>query len=203
MNAAHHLTKEQLETGLDEILRSPKNEGALKLIVCRPETERREILSQAHIDSALGLVGDNWKTRGSKRTPDGSANPEAQVTIMNSRVIALVANEAERWQLAGDQLFVDLDLSIGNLPSGTRLALGSAVLEVSAYPHTGCSKFQSRFGDAAMKFVNSEQGQQLRLRGMNAKIVAPDSFKTGDVMRKVSHAHTHSDSAQGSGTASP
>src|SRR2546426_272578 len=106
MNAAHHLTQEQLEAGLKEILRSPKDEGVLKLIVRRPETEKREILNRAQIDAGSGLVGDNWKTRGSSRTTDGSANPEAEVTIMNSRVIALVCNEPERWQLAGDQLFV-------------------------------------------------------------------------------------------------
>ena len=86
---------------------------------------------------------------------DGSANPDAQLTLMNARVVALVAGERERWPLAGDQLYVDLDLSADNLPPGTRLAVGSAVIEVTPEPHTGCAKFSARFGSEALRFVNS------------------------------------------------
>jgi hypothetical protein len=181
----NHLTTEELEAGLDEIRRSPKDEGILELIVRRPSLGAREVLDEGELDVAEGLVGDTWSTRGSRRSKDGLAHPEMQLNIMNSRVIALVAQARERWHLAGDQLFMDLDLSLENLPAGTRLALGSAVIEVTPEPHTGCQKFVSRFGTDAMKFVNSPLGRQLNLRGINAKVVAPGIIRVRDVAKKV------------------
>jgi len=130
-------------------------------------------------------VGDNWRTRSSSRTPDGSAHPDMQLNVMNSRVIALVAQNKDRWPLAGDQLFIEMDLSAANLPPGTRLAIGSAVIEVTAQPHTGCKKFVERFGLDAMKFVNSPVGEQLHLRGINAKVVQPGVIRLGDVAKKI------------------
>jgi hypothetical protein len=180
-----HLTVEELEAGLDEIRRSPKDEGVLELIVGRPRSDEREVMEEGELHLAEGLVGDSWRSRGSSRTPDGSPHPEMQLNIMNARVIALVAQARERWPLAGDQLFVDLDLSEENVPPGTKLALGSAVIEVSAQPHTGCKKFVSRFGLDAMKFVNSTQGKQLHLRGINAKVVQPGLIRVGDRVRKI------------------
>lgn len=180
-----HLTMAELEAGLDEIRQSPKDEGVLELIVRRPRLEEREVLQQGELDLVEGLVGDSWKTRGSSRTPDGSAHPEMQLNIMNSRAIALVAQDRDRWQLAGDQLYVELDLSAENLPPGTRLAIGSAVIEVTAPPHTGCKKFVSRFGLDAMKFVNSPVGQELHLRGINARVVQPGTISVGNVVRKI------------------
>jgi MOSC domain-containing protein YiiM len=112
------------------------------------------VLPEAKLDLAEGLVGDNWKARGSGSTADGSAHPEMQINIMNSRVIALLAQEKERWQLAGDQLYIDMDLSAENLPAGTHLALGSVVPEITAKPH-GLQKFAARFGHEAIVFVNS------------------------------------------------
>jgi hypothetical protein len=180
-----HLSMAELEAGLDEIRKSPKDEGALHLIVRRPEIETREVIEQAELNLTDGLVGDNWKTRGSSRTADGSSNPEMQLNIMNSRVISLVAQDKGRWQLAGDQLYLEMDLSAQNLPAGTRLAIGSAVIEVTAPPHTGCTKFVSRFGFEAMKFVNSKVGRELNLRGINAKVVQPGTIQVGNVARKV------------------
>jgi hypothetical protein len=180
-----HRTNEELEAGLNEIRESPKETGWLRLIVRRPQTEKREVLEEAHLDLAEGLVGDNWKERGSSRTPDRSANPDMQLTVMNVRVIALLAREKELWPWAGDQLFVDLDLSAENLPAGTQLALGSAVIEVTAPPHTGCRKFEARFGTEALKFVNSPEGKALRLRGLNAKIVRPGTIRVGDAAKKL------------------
>jgi hypothetical protein len=130
-------------------------------------------------------VGDTWSTRASRRSKDGLAHPDMQINVMNARVIALVAQGRERWHLAGDQLFVDLDLSGENLPPGTRLAIGSAVIEVTPEPHTGCEKFLSRFGVDAMKFVNSPLGRQLNLRGINAKVVKPGVIRVRDVARKI------------------
>ncbi len=180
-----HLTMAELEAGLDEIRRSPKDEGLLEMIVRRPQTGEREVLEQGKLDLVEGLVGDNWKTRGSSLTEDGSAHPDMQLNIMNSRVIALVAQNEERWPLAGDQLFIDMDLSAESLPPGTRLAAGSAVIEVTPPPHTGCKKFAARFGADAMKFVNSPLGKQLHLRGINAKVVQPGTIRVGDIVRKI------------------
>ncbi|MGD9091928.1 MAG: hypothetical protein PVF74_03710 [Anaerolineales bacterium] len=180
-----HLTMSELEVGLDEIRQSPKDEGELVLIVRRPETDEREVLIEGELDLEEGLVGDNWRARGSSSTPDGSAHPDMQLNIMNSRVIGLLAQERERWQLAGDQLYLDLDLSDENLPPGTQLAFGAAVIEVTDIPHTGCRKFSARFGVEAMKFVNSPEGKQLRLRGINAKVVKPGRVRVGDMAKKV------------------
>jgi len=175
----------ELEAGLDWIRNSPRTEGQVKLLIRRPSKETREVLTQARLDLAEGLMGDDWKSRGSKSMPDGSANPEMQLNVMNSRVIALLAPDETRWPLAGDQLYLDLDLSMVAAPVGTKLAIGSAVLEITAPPHLGCSKFQARFGLDALKFVNSPVGRELRLRGLNARIVRPGIVCVGDIVTKL------------------
>jgi hypothetical protein len=185
MLSLQHLTMAELEAGLDEIRRSPKDEGLLELIVRRPRVDEREALSEGVLHPAEGLVGDSWMTRGSSRTPDGSAHPEMQLNVINSRVAALVARSKDRWPLAGDQLYLDLDLSKENLPAGARLALGTAVIEVTAQPHLGCKKFVERFGAEAMKFVNSDVGKRLCLRGINAKVVVPGVIGVGQAARKL------------------
>ena len=182
---AQHRTMAQLEAGLDEIRRSPKDEGVLQLIVRRPERGERELVDEGALDVEVGLVGDNWLTRGSTVTPDGLADPEMQVTLMNSRAADLMAGGRERWHIAGDQLFVDLDIGMENLPPGARLAIGTAVVEVSVKPHTGCAKFSGRFGTDALRLVSSAVGQELRLRGVNAKVVQPGVVRVGDAVRKV------------------
>src|SRR5829696_1910980 len=140
-----HLTMQELEAALDHLREAPKDEGVLQLIVCRPDVDQRQLLTEAEIDPLKGLIGDNWIVRPSSKTPNGSPHPEMQINIMNSRVTALVAQDRERWQLAGDQLYLDMDLSTENLPAGSRIALGSALIEVSPLPYTGCHKFVSRF----------------------------------------------------------
>lgn len=185
MTEVKHLTLAEMEAGLEVIRQAPKNVGVLKLISRRPNTEEREVLEEGELDPAHGLIGDNWKARGSRSTPDGSANPEMQLNMMNARVIELLAVSKDRWALAGDQLFVDFDLSEANIPPGTRLAIGSAIIEVTAPPHLGCKKFSARFGPDAMKFVNSDEGKQLHLRGVNAKVVQPAVIRTGDSVKKL------------------
>ena len=185
MNDTKHLTPPELEAGLPEIRQSPRTGGRVEMIVRRPRTEERETLQWAELDVAAGLVGDNWLDRGSSSTDDGAAHPEMQLNLMNARAINLIAGDKSRWQLAGDQLFVDLDLSGENLPPGTRLKIGTAVIEVTAEPHTGCKKFTARFGLDAMKFVNSPVGRELNLRGINAKVVQGGVVTVGDVIQKV------------------
>lgn len=180
-----HLTTAELEAGLIYVQQSPQNAGTLEMIVRRPSTNEREVLAKGALDTTVGLVGDNWQTRGSKSTPDGSAHPEMQLNVMNARILHLVAQDKSRWQLAGDQLILDMDLSIENLPPGTQLAVGEAIIEVTAVPHSGCKKFVERFGIEAMKFVNSPLGKQLRLRGLNAKVIQPGTVCTGDLVTKI------------------
>ena len=180
-----HLTLADLEAGLDEIRNSPKEQGVLELIVSRPEEDAREVMELADLDTELGLVGDTWKDRPSGRSADGKAHPDMQITIMNSRVAALVSQDKERWPLSGDQLFTDLDLSAENLPPGTRISVGSAILEATDQPHTGCKKFAARFGVDALKLISSPIGKELQLRGINAKVVQGGEIKPGDAVKKL------------------
>jgi hypothetical protein len=180
-----HLTTTQLEAGLDDVRRSPIDSGILKLIVCRPQEGMREIRQTGELSLTDGLVGDSWKTRPSSKTPDGSPHPEMQINIMNSRAASLVSQHPDRWAEAGDQLFVDMNLGPANLPPGTKLQIGSAVVEVTSPPHTGCSKFMERFGRDATKFVNSPVGRELNLRGINARVVQPGVIHVGDRIKKI------------------
>lgn len=183
------LSMEHLEASLDQIRDSPRDRGPVVLVVRRPAVGVRELPGEAMIDMAGGLAGDNWLARGSRSTPDGSADPHRQVTVMNARVARLVAGGPDRMSLAGDQLYIDLDLSIDNLPAGSLLAVGEAVLQVSDAPHLGCAKFVERFGADAMRFVNSRVGRQLRLRGMNTRVVRPGIVRAGDIAARA-HAAT-------------
>jgi MOSC domain-containing protein YiiM len=174
----------ELERNLETIRQSPKDAGALQWIVRRPQVDEREILKEGQLDPADGLVGDSWRARKSPGEEEAAHN-NRQITLMNARVISLLAQNQERWQLAGDQLFVDLDLSLDNLPPGAHLKIGAAVIEVTAQPHTGCKKFAERFGLDALKFVNSPVGRQMNLRGINAKVIHPGMIHVGDVIEKM------------------
>ncbi|QEG37743.1 hypothetical protein Pr1d_50900 [Bythopirellula goksoeyrii] len=183
MHQTLHLTLDEMESQLEHIRQSPSDNGVLEMIVCRPDVDQRQMLFEAKVDPEQGLLGDSWLTRGDYR--GGPANADTQINVMNSRVISLLAQDRERWQLAGDQLYVDFDLSDENLPVGSKLTIGSAVLEVTAEPHTGCKKFAQRFGPDATKFVNSPEGKRLHLRGINARVVQGGTVRTGDTIRKL------------------
>jgi hypothetical protein len=180
-----HLPTAVLETGLDHIRRSPADLGRIELIVARPAAGERKVLAEAELDPACGLAGDTWAMRGSSRTADGSAHPDMQLTLMNARAALLVAGAPDRRPLCGDQLYVDLDLSPDSLPAGTRLAMGTAVIEITAQPHTGCKKFAARFGIDALRFVNSRTGRSLRLRGVNCRVLVAGTVRAGEVIRKL------------------
>ena len=179
------LSMEALEAGLPLVRQSPRDCGALRLIVRRPAVNARETLTVGELSVEDGLVGDTWRRRKSSRSADGLAHPDMQLNIMNARAVALIAQQEDRWPLAGDQLYVDLDLSGENLPAGTRLAIGEATVVVTDQPHTGCAKFVARFGLDAMKFVNSPVGRALNLRGINARVVQGGTIRVGDIVRKL------------------
>ncbi|WP_034268313.1 MOSC domain-containing protein [Haloechinothrix halophila] len=175
----------QLEAKLDYFLDAPADVGTVELVVRRPAVDQREVLAEGELDPAVGLVGDTWIERGSKRTDDGSSHPDMQLNVMNARIISYIAGDPDRRALAGDQLYLDLDITEANLPAGTRLALGTAVIEVTEQPHRGCAKFSDRFGIDALRFVNSPHRRELRLRGLNAKVVTPGVVRPGDTVTKV------------------
>ncbi len=180
----NHLNMFQLESGLDHILNAPKDNGIVQMIVSRPKIEVRKILNVAKLDKEFGLDGDNWNDRGNSSMPDNCPDIEAQLTIMNSRVISLMTSSSDEWPLAGDQLYIDMDLSRNNLVPGSQIKIGSAVVEVSEKPHTGCKKFSSRFGLDALKFISTPSGRELCLRGINTRIVQSGVVQTGDVVKK-------------------
>ena len=178
-----YVSAAELEAGLSEIQLAPACEGTVELIARRPAEGEREVLEEAELDLDEGVVGDRWQAHA--RTKGEPVDTSTQLTLMNARVIALMSPDRERWPLAGDQLYVDLDLRPENLPVGTRLALGSAIIEVTDVPHTGCAKFTERFGSDAIRFVNSPTGRGLRLRGMNARVVEAGRVRRGDTIRKL------------------
>lgn len=178
-----HFSTAEIEAEIGHVLASPKDNGKLVMIVRRPKVNRREVVESGVLDRENGLDGDNWLTRGSSRTNTGLGHPEMQLNLMNYRFAELIAGDRSRVQLAGDQLFVDLDLSPANLPVGTRLNIGKAVIEITAIPHLGCKKFVERFGLDAMKFANSDFGRKHNLRGVNAKVVVPGEIASGDAIK--------------------
>lgn len=179
-------TQDEIAVRLDAMDASPADNGTVEMIVCRPDMGERRVLDEGTFDEQRGLLGDNWLARGSRHSDDNSALKGAQVAIMNSRIIAAIDPDRTRWPLAGDQLFLDIDLSAANLPAGQRLQIGEAVLEVSKIPHTGCSKFSERFGKEATRFVNSREGRKARRRGINATIIKSGVVRVGDSVRKLS-----------------
>jgi len=180
-----HLSRQELEAGLGHIKRSPLDNGTLQMIVARPAVDEREVLDWGRLDLVDGLVGDTWRARGNTSRQGGSADPEAQLTVMSSRLAALVAGTQDHGGLAGDQLYVDFDLSAKNLPAGSRLHVGEAIIEISAKPHRGCAKFAARFGSEALRFVNTGEGLVLNLRGRNARVVMPGAIRRGDTVRRI------------------
>jgi hypothetical protein len=166
---------------LDDVRAAPADEGRVELIVRRPAKGEREILHEARLEADGGLVGDRWALRDVDRTPVYLA---AELTVMSVRALAAIEPDRSRWPLAGDQLYVDMDLGVENLPAGTRLAIGTAVIEVSETPHTGCVQFSARFGSDALRWVNAPDGRAARLRGLNARIVRSGVVSVGDRVLK-------------------
>jgi hypothetical protein len=180
-----YLDQSALAAGLDHIRAAPSDEGELSLIVARPAVGERNVLETAELSVIEGLVGDTWSIRSSKRTEDGTAHPDMQLNIMNARVTDLIAGSADRWALAGDQLYVDFDISESNLPAGTLLSIGTSVIEITDQPHTGCAKFSERFGPEALRWVNSGVGKELKLRGINARVITAGTITRGGTVQRL------------------
>ncbi len=181
-----HRTADELAAGMAHVRAAPPDDGVLEMIVRRPAVDEREVLIEGRLTIEDGLIGDHWLARGSRSTPDGSADPDRQVTLMGARVIDLFAGgDRAAWPLAGDQLYVDLDLSLDNLPAGARLAIGEALVKVTEPPHTGCAKFSARFGSEALRLANSPEGRALRLRGLHVRVIEPGVVRAGDTIRKA------------------
>jgi MOSC domain-containing protein YiiM len=181
-----HRTTAELTAHLDELRAAPADAGTVHLVVRRPDRLERELLDEGVLDSADGLVGDNWYSRATSHAVAAGRHLDAQVTVMSARMVALLTDDPEQQAAAGDQLYVDLDISHDNLPAGSRIAVGAEVeLEVSAKPHAGCAKYKARFGEEALAFVNGEVGSRLRLRGLNASVVRGGVVRPGDVVRRL------------------
>jgi hypothetical protein len=181
-----HRTYDQLAAELDFLRAVPTTVGTLELVVRRPKPAQRDVLDEGVLDVDLGLVGDGWLARARSRAIADGRHFQSQITVMSSRMVGLLDDDVAEQALAGDQLYVDLDISQTNLPAGSRLAVGAeAVLEISAKPHTGCAKFTRRFGEDAVAFVNSETGRELRLRGLNARIVTGGTIRPGDKVTRL------------------
>ena len=185
MTPEHHFPETELLAALPQVSQSPADGGTLVQIVVRPDKDLRESPPSCAVTPDAGIPGDRWARFCSRRLPDGRLNPDTQLTLMNSRCLALVAGSRDRWPLAGDNLIVDLDLSLGNLPAGQRLRIGEAILEITAEPHTGCIKFRNRFGADALKFVNAPERKALRLRGIHAQVVQAGRITVSDRIEKL------------------
>ena len=185
MEQVQYRSMDDLEAGLDFIRQSPREVGTLELIVRRPRGDAREVLDEGELSPRDGLLGDNWKMRGNMGAPVSPGQVERQITLINSRLIDLLAGDRQFWPLAGDQLYVDLDLSVDNLPPGTRLEMGTSILEITGPPHAGCRKFSARFGLDALQFISNPSRKDLRLRGIYARVLQPGTIHQGDVVRKL------------------
>ena len=180
-----HRAMDELMKGLDDVTRSPRDEGVLKMIVVRPKTNERVVLEECQLSVLLGADGDAWATSSWKKLPDGSSDPDVQISVMNSRSIDLLTGDKESWSLAGDNLYIDFDLGEDNIKNGQKIAIGEVILEVTPHPHTGCKKFAERFGANAKELINSETGKTYRLRGVFAKVIRDGLVRVGDRVKKL------------------
>ena len=184
-HSEHHRSAEQLAAFFAHACAAPSDAGTVEMVLCRPGVGERVILEEAQLDPDVGVVGDSWNQRSSNRTDDGSPHPDMQLNIMNSRVTDAVAGSRDRWALAGDQLYVDFDLSPAVLEPWTKLRIGTAIIETTDQPHNGCPKFRRRFGAEALKWVNGPEGKAHCFRGINARVVEAGVVRPGDRIERL------------------
>ena len=179
------LSLDHLKTFMPHILDAPKDDVALDLVVVRPDRDIRELPKRARVTAKDGVVGDHWITGSGLRNDDGTGLVDAQICMMMSRVIEAIASSQENWPPAGDNLFLDMDLTPSNMPPGTRFSIGTAEFVVTPQPHNGCQKFIDRYGRDACLFVNTGEGRNLRLRGIYSRVTRDGEISPGDRLRKI------------------
>ena len=176
--ALHRLSTSEIEKKIDRIAQSPRDLGTLECIVLRLPNEKRETPQEAVVSPDGGLHGDRWRMAK-------SPNQRGQISMMNASFQRTIAGDEDRMTLAGDNLLVDLDLNKDNLPTGARLRIGSSVVEVTDLPHTGCSKFERRYGIDALNFTSSHTHKFQRLRGLFVRTIKPGLIRVGDTIIKI------------------
>ena len=170
-DSSRHLSSADLDARLRALPGAPKDAGRLALIVCRSSEGVRETPERVHLSAEEGVPGDGW----GRRTP---RRPEAQLAVMRRDVAELIAN-GQPLTTFGDNLFVELDISAANLPVGSRLRMGGAIVEVTPLPHDGCGKFKGRFGSDALRFVNAKPTRDQNLRGIYWRVVESGEVAVG------------------------
>ena len=166
-----------IEAALPDVRSSPAEDGTVDLIAVRPAENQRQVVEKAVLTTDSGLEGDNWLERSSGRD---EIYYETHLALMNSRFADAITPDGEGWELAGDQLYVDFDLSVDNAPPATRLKVGTATIEIAAHPHSGCAKYSKRFGREVLMTTRTDEGKRLRLRGVNARVIVPGVVRRGD-----------------------
>lgn len=166
-----HRTWAELESGLQALPPAPRDLGRVTAIIRRPEPQQRESLESVDLSVEAGIPGDAWN-----RAPTKS--PEGQLAVMNTAIARLIAN-GQDLVVFGDNLFVDLDLSAASLPSGSRLSVGNAIVEVTPLPHNGCKKFHARFGPDALRLVQAPGTRAQNYRGIYWKVVTSGQVQVG------------------------
>jgi hypothetical protein len=162
---------EELERLLNT-LQTPKDDGTVTLLMSRREGGRRELLKSARLEIDGGIPGDSWGRNPKRKL-------EAQLATMQTDVVELIAN-GQPLELAGDNLYLALDLSKENLPTGSCVRIGSVLLEVTTMPHDGCKKFRARFGEGAHRFVCTPELRHRNLRGIYFRVVEAGEVSVGD-----------------------
>ena len=179
-------SREQLMAKLPGFLdAAPKDNGTLDLIVMRPEHDARVLPQSFEVTAEFGVNGDHWKRGTGYALEDGTGDPDTQICMMMSGCIEAIAGPKENWAPAGDNFFLDMDLTPANMPPGTRFAIGTAEFAVTEAPHNGCQKFIDRYGRDAVLFVNTGKGKELRLRGIYARVIKDGEVSVGDTVRKL------------------
>jgi MOSC domain-containing protein YiiM len=177
-DATCHLLLARLEAGLGALPAPPRDSGRVMLVVRRRPDRMRETLGRVELQPEDGVPGDAWGRREHR-------DPEAALTVMQVDVAELIAN-GQPLTVFGDNLFLDLDLSAQNLPTGSRLRVGRALLEVTAKPHNGCHKFAARFGHDALRLVSRPERRQRNLRGIYMRVVEAGEVAVGDPVEVLS-----------------
>lgn len=196
-----HRTMADLKAALPHILAAPKDGGDLRMIVVRPASGQRETPATARLTGAGGVEGDHWSKGCWRTTEAGDPHPDVQICMMSSRTIEAIAGDPENWAPAGDNLFLDLDLTPDNLATGDRLEIGTTLLEITAEPHHGCQSFIDRYGRDACLFVNLGDGKRYALRGRYARVLRDGDITVGDTVTVIRAETTESAPALETGTA--